>query len=326
LDFRREEIREWLRSAGLLWREDCTNLDTGFARNWLRMVIMPQVAEHLNPSVARTLASTAEWAAGEEEYWSAELDRIGPQCLRPSGRAILVDLNPFGDLPAAVQRRLLRRAISDVLASLRSIDFDHVERIRRMTTTREGSGRIQLPGLDVYRSFDWLRLAPAGVDSGVDRDFSVTLSAPGLTAVPERSITLKIESVKARDVYNNQMNALDGDKCAGPLELRNWRPGDRIYPKTASGAEKIKTLFQEFRVPLWERRNWPVITRGETILWTRQFGADRNAAAGPETNTVFLVHEISGADAGESNHSLHASIEKKRVRDGVSEMSGLDDV
>jgi tRNA(Ile)-lysidine synthase len=164
------------------------------------------------------------------------------------------------------------------------------------------------------------------VDSGVDRDFSVTLAAPGLTAVPERSIALKIESVKARDVYNNQMNALDGDKCAGPLELRNWRPGDRIYPKTASGAEKIKTLFQEFRVPLWERRNWPVITRGETILWTRQFGADRNAAAGPETNTVFLVHEISGADARESNHSLNASIEKKRVRDGVSEMSGLDDV
>jgi len=164
------------------------------------------------------------------------------------------------------------------------------------------------------------------MESGVDRDFSVVLAAPGLTAVPERGIALKIESVKAADVYNDQMNALDGDKCAGPLELRNWRPGDRIHPKTASGAEKIKTLFQEFRVPLWERRNWPVIARGQTILWTRQFGADRNAAAGPEASTVFLVREISGTDAGESNHSLRASIEKKRVQDGASEMSGLDDV
>ena len=326
LNFRREEIREWLRSAGLLWREDCTNLDTGFTRNWLRLVIMPQIAEHLNPSLPRTLASTAEWAAGEEEYWSAELDRTAPRCLTRSGQAILVDLEFFGDLPAAVQRRLLRRAISSVLGSLRSIDFDHVERIRRMTTTREGSGRIQLPGLDVYRSFDWLRLAPGGMESGVDRDFSVALAAPGLTAVPGRGITLKIESVKAEDVYNNQMNALDRDKCAGPLELRNWRPGDRIHSKTASGPEKIKTLFQEFRVPLWERRHWPVIARGQTILWTRQFGADRNVAAGPETSTVFLVDEISGADAGESNHSLRASIEKKRVRDGISEMSGLDGV
>ncbi len=324
LDLRREEIREWLRSAGLLWREDCSNTDTGFTRNWLRLVIMPQIAEHLNPSLPRTLASTTEWASGEEEYWSAELDRIAPRCLGVSGKAVLVDLASFGNFPVAVQRRLLRRAIAGVLGSLRSIDFDHVESIRRMTTTREGSGRIQLPGLDVYRSFDWLRLAPPGMDSGVDRDFSVPLAAPGVTVVPGRGITLRIEPVKAEDVYNKQVNALDRDKCAGTLELRNWRPGDRIHPKTASGAEKIKTLFQEFRVPLWERRNWPVIARGETILWTRQFGADRNAAAGPESNAVFLVEEVSGADAGESNHSLRASIEKKRVRDGgVSETSGL---
>ena len=325
LEFRREEIRDWLRSAGLLWREDCTNLDTGFARNWLRLVLMPQIAERVNPSLPGTLACTAEWATGEEEYWSAELDRIAPGCLSQAGQAILVDLDPFARLSAAVQRRLLRRAILNVLGSLRSIDFDHVERIRSMTTTREGSGRIQLPGLDVYRSFDWLRLAPVAMDSGIERDFSVPLAAPGLTTVPGRSITLNIESVTAEDVYNKQVNALDRDKCAGTLELRNWRPGDRIYPKSASSAEKIKTLFQEFRVPLWERRNWPVIARGETILWTRQFGADRNAAAGPDSRTVFLVHEISGADVWESNHSSRASIKKKRVRDGgVSEMSDPD--
>lgn len=322
LEFRREEIRAWLRSAGLSWREDCTNADTGFARNWLRLVIMPQIAEHLNPSLPRTLATTAEWAAGEEEYWSGELDRIAPECLSRSGHAVLIDLDAFGDFAAAVQRRLLRRAIADVLGSLRSIDFDHVERVRSMTTTREGSGRIQLPGLDVYRSFDWLRLAPWGMDAGVDRDFSVRLAAPGLTTVPERSITLKIESVKADAVYNNQVNALDGDKCAGALELRNWRPGDRIQTKFAANAEKIKTLFQEFRVPLWERRNWPVIARDGTILWTRQFGADRNAAAGPESSSVFLVDEIGLAGEtgqsprGESNYGWHASIRKKRVRDG----------
>ena len=322
LEFRRDEIRGWLRSADLLWREDCTNVDTGFARNWLRLVLMPQIAERVNPSLAGTLASTAEWAIAEEEYWSAELDRVAAGCLSHAGQAVLVDLDSFGRLAAAVQRRLLRRAILKVLGSLRSIDFDHIERIRSMTTTREGSGRMQLPGLDVYRSFDWLRLAPVGMDAGRDRDFSVRLAAPGLTTVPGRSITLNIESVKAEDVYNKQVNALDRDKCAGPLELRNWRPGDRIYSKSTSSAEKIKTLFQEFRVPLWERRNWPVIARGETILWTRQFGADRGAAAGPESRTVFLVHEISGADVGESNHSSGASIEKKRVRDGgVSEMS-----
>jgi tRNA(Ile)-lysidine synthase len=308
LDLRREEIRNWLRLANLPWHEDCTNDDTGRDRNWLRLVIMPQLLERLNPSLPRTLASTADWARGEEDYWSKELDRLAPNHLKPAGRAILIPLNPLGELPIAVQRRLLRRAIERVLGSLRSIDFNHIEGIRLMTLAREGSGRVQLPGLDVYRSFDWLRLAPAGMDAQRERDFSVALAAPGVTVVPDRGITLKIELVSGGAVYNNQMNALDRERCAGALELRNWRPGDRIHPKTSSSAEKIKTLFQEFRVPLWERRNWPVIAQGETILWARQFGTDRSVAPGPESSAVLLIEET-----GESNRNPAASMEVKRA-------------
>ncbi|HWD97455.1 MAG TPA: tRNA lysidine(34) synthetase TilS, partial [Bryobacteraceae bacterium] len=309
LDLRREEIRNWLRSVNLFWHEDCTNDDTGFARNWVRLVIMPQLLERLNPSLPRTLASTADWARGEEDYWSEKLDRLAPKHLKPAGRAVLIPLNPLGELPVAVQRRLLRRAVECVLGSLRSIDFNHIEGIRLMTMAREGSGRVQLPGLDVYRSFDWLRLAPAGMDSQVERDFSAPLAVPGITAVPGRGITLKVELVNAGAVYNDQVSALDREKCAAALELRNWRPGDRIHPKTSSSAEKIKTLFQEFRVPLWERRNWPVIAQGNTILWTRQFGTDRSVAPGPESSAVLLIQET-----GESNRNPAASMSVKRAR------------
>jgi tRNA(Ile)-lysidine synthase len=309
LDLGRREIRNWLRSANLFWQEDCSNDDTGLNRNWLRLVIMPQLLERLNPSLPRTLASTAELARGEEEYWSEKLDRLAPNHLKPAGRAVLIPLNPLTELTTAVQRRLLRRAVERVLGSLRSIDFNHIEGIRLMTLARQGSGRVQLPGLDVYRSFDWLRLAPAGMDSQVERDFSVALAAPGVTAVPCRGITLKVELVSAGGVYNNQMSALDREKCAGALELRNWRPGDRIHPKTSSSAEKIKTLFQEFRVPLWERRNWPVVAQGDTILWTRQFGTDRSVVPGPESSAVLLIEET-----GESNRNPAASMEVKRAR------------
>ena len=53
---------------------------------------------------------------------------------------------------------------------------------------------------------------------------------------------------------------LDGTKVAGPLELRNWRPGDQYRRVGSAGEEKIKTFFQEARIPLWERRHWPVLT------------------------------------------------------------------
>ena len=57
------------------------------------------------------------------------------------------------------------------------------------------------------------------------------------------------------------------------------------------GEEKIKTLFQESRVPLWERRNWPVMVKDRTIVWTRRFGAAAEFAATAETERILIVRE-----------------------------------
>jgi tRNA(Ile)-lysidine synthetase-like protein len=100
------------------------------------------------------------------------------------------------------------------------------------------------------------------------------------------------------------MNVLDWDRCEGSLTVRNWRPGDSYRTEFAADAKKIKTLFQENRVPLWERRSWPVIVSGVSIVWTRRFGVAREFAARPDSRRMLAVHE-----RGESNLSLQTSIE-----------------
>ncbi len=325
LDLSRLDIRASLRERGLSWREDCSNADEAFLRNRIRHAIMPQLAA-LNPSLSDVLASVAEWAQGEEEYWYGELDRFEREYLIGNREAILARTGDLRRLPVAAERRLVRRMVERVRGSLRSIDFRHVEAIRRLIASSEGSGRLQLPDLDVYRSFDWLRMAPIGFDSRLERDFETRLRTPGVTVLPERGIGITTELVPAKSVsyrdgvYNEEMNALDWEKCAGSLLLRNWRPGDRFQPSGRSSAEKIKTLFQECRIPLWERRSWPVIVRegsgrgsGDArIVWTRRFGAAEEFAAGPGADRILSIKET-----GESNPGLGTSIGA-----GVSEQVG----
>src|SRR5207244_10882506 len=42
---------------------------------------------------------------------------------------------------------------------------------------------------------------------------------------------------------------------------RNWRPGDRYQPRNG-GSQKLKTLFQQARIPFWE----PPLDRKSTRL------------------------------------------------------------
>jgi len=112
---------------------------------------------------------------------------------------------------------------------------------------------------------------------------------PGRYVIPPAAIELELVSNRA--VYNSDGIALDPEKVGNALVLRSWRPGDRYQRLGHSAPEKLKTLFQEYRVPSWERPEWPIITAGGFIIWVRKFGAAAQFAAGAESRTVLRIRE-----------------------------------
>jgi len=315
LELRRSDIREWLRSSRTPWREDASNLSTDFDRNRARLETMPQLERDYNPSLARTLAATAEWALEEEAYWADEIAHLEPGILRIEPETVFFQNAPMLALPVAVQRRLLRRAVAAARGSLRGIDFDHIEGIRAMLSTEAGSGRLQLPGLEAYRSFDQFRLGPPGFDARLPRNFQRQLQLPGRTTVSDYALTIDTELVNSFDVYNGHRDLLDFDRCREPLWVRNWRPGDSYCRQGEPGVQKIKQLFQKFRVPLWERRTWPVIVSGDPqdetseslVVWTRRFGTAEQFAATEGSRRVFTIREMDVRETSESKKGAGTS-------------------
>jgi tRNA(Ile)-lysidine synthase len=98
-------------------------------------------------------------------------------------------------------------------------------------------------------------------------------------------------SVPSDWVYNGWVGGLDWQRLSGSLELRNWRPGDQYQPAGSAGREKIKTLFQQARIPLWERRHWPVVTDGSSIVWARRFGPAAGLVAKPDAKVILKIRE-----------------------------------
>src|SRR5262249_33484490 len=157
-------------------------------------------------------------------------------------------------LPIALAKRLIRRAVEQVKGDLRGIDFEHLALILNLAHTAEGHGRLQAPGLDVFRSFSWLRLAPPGMDKLENRNYRLALAVPGIVRLPYQRWVVNAELFEntnptepARGVYNGCVGCLDWKRISGSLEVRNWRPGDQYQPASRAGAEKIKILFQEAR-------------------------------------------------------------------------------
>jgi tRNA(Ile)-lysidine synthase len=302
LPLTRGEIQDWLSQRSIEWREDATNQDLSYARNRLRHEILPLLADNFNPRLEEALANLATLAQDEETHWEREIDR-----LQPPGNPeapIVVPIALLAAAPPAVARRLVRRLIRSAKGDLRQIEFAHVERILQMARSPEGHDRVQLPSLDVFRSFDWIRFASLPGPGPVERDFSVPIPAPGSVELPHRAsrITLQVlEKSADMQAYATVVNELDWERLprlgatVPCLEVRNWRPGDQYRRVGQSAEQRIKLLFQDARVPLWERRDWPIITYNGIILWARRFGAAADFAAGPSTRVVLRVDE-SGSE------------------------------
>ncbi len=305
LDVTRAEVLEYLREREIPWREDSSNAQRIFARNRIRLDLLPELVRDWNPALPDALAGLARMAADEEDYWEREVDRTVAGHLVEKPPAVLFRTDWFRSLPPALGRRVLRRAISRAKGNLRAIDLAHVERILELTESSEGSGRLQVPGLDVFRSFDWMRLAPPGMDRPEDRDFELPMTAPGQVTLPGGAGTLSLEvgpgSVSgialpdADTGYNGYVTELDWGRLSGDLLVRNWRPGDQYRPVGHSRDIKLKLLFQQARIPLWERRRWPVMLCHHAIVWAGRFGPAAEFAATPESRPVLKVRHLGNS-------------------------------
>jgi tRNA(Ile)-lysidine synthase len=292
LDVSREEVLEYLRARRIEWREDESNRDLSYARNRIRHQLLPLLREQYNPLIGEALVRIACLASEDEEYWRG----IIPEAPLRDG-AILLKADDLAGMPPALARRFVRRCIAAIKGDLRQVGFEHVDAILELAGAPEGRGRFRFAGMEIWRSFDWIRFTRA-TPTVARPDYDLRVEVPGRVAIPEQKCWLHFDLRTANrgscDTVENELNwerTLALIESSGvTLAIRNWRPGDRYQPATGRN-EKIKQMFQDCRVPVWERAAWPVLTVGEQIVWSRRFGAAAAFAPDENTSTLLQVRE-----------------------------------
>ena len=113
LGVRRAELRRLLEAAGHPWREDASNREPRATRNRLRLGALPALEEALGPAAIENLARAAELARDDEELLDALAAEEEARVV--TGRqpdAIALDRRALTGLPAALARRVVRRALA----------------------------------------------------------------------------------------------------------------------------------------------------------------------------------------------------------------------
>lgn len=146
----RQETHQFCCDRNLPIWQDSTNQDTRYARNRIRIELLPYLAQQFNPQVESTLAQTAELLRADVDYLEAQALDLWQQAQKP---AICTSDPPaeqalyrplLQDVPLALQRRVMRRLLQQAMATAPT--FAHIEKAVALIDAPNRSCTDPFPG------------------------------------------------------------------------------------------------------------------------------------------------------------------------------------
>jgi tRNA(Ile)-lysidine synthase len=249
----RDQISAYAHLENVRWREDSSNAQDDYQRNFVRHHVVP-LLKQINPNLDHTSSRTLERINGAIEMNKVFLERFKAEAVTESGGLIRLNSEVLRSYPFAqvllwefakefgFNYTQCCEAIGTTHAGKRFYSSTHSLTVDRgaLIITRFNRGEIPEVSIDANQAY---------ASNGYDR--------------------LVVESQNDNaPIENSSLNAqVDASKLSFPLIWRKWRAGDTFQPLGMESHKKISDLLIDLKVPAPEKEHVTVIESAGKIVW-----------------------------------------------------------
>jgi len=294
LNVAKGDCADYVNAHGIEARQDQSNNDTAYSRNYLRHTVLPKIVERFQ-TFPQQLDSLRNIIQAEEEFWqdltAGSLEALSFATESPH----IWSVSQFRALPLALKRRVIaesmrHRQIEVSFARVESL----ISLIAQSSSERglaTGSALTLSPDWTVRVSGNRIQWSKAKVGEAVHLD-EVPVRVPGINMALACGKVLRIEDLK--DVKNEEIgpfpdtSALDVVVDLGgtspPLVLRSRRQGDVITPFGMKVPVSLKKFLHTHKPKGGEAENArlesiPLLADQDEVLWIPGVGMSERLRA-----------------------------------------------
>jgi len=253
LDFKREELEAMMKQEGLSWREDSSNQDTHYQRNFIRAKVVEPLM-HINPDLLSTFKETAARNREVEGVFSRAMEELQEKSIQvkeghlllaknaASGPYVLEQLlKPYGFGYGLTKEVWVAR---EGLSGSRFLSDTHtlvVDREHFVITENKESTSVK-----------------ALVEKGTE-----------LVSIEGENFYAQVVDAEAlQPDWKQEANALlDMDKLTFPLTVRPWQEGDSFHPLGMKGKKKLSDFMIDRKIPVNLKSRLRVVESAGDIVW-----------------------------------------------------------
>jgi len=262
LDCSRDELRAYLESNELAWREDSSNLDTTRLRARIRHDLVP-LFRQINPRFDHALERSLDVLAEEDVLLGEMADAFAEDFVEIVPGEVRFNRAMMSTLTTPMKRRTIRAAIVRAFPEASRIEFAHVEAL--LEGLDDSTFAHDLPeGLRAFGEYDRMVVSRAGM--------AVESLAPGLLPLPGMSDLglagrIEAEEVPIGETQGDALSVVVDVADTDEFVVDSPHTGDRMRPLGMEGTKKLSDLLIDAKVPKRQRGITPVVRDGRRIVW-----------------------------------------------------------
>ncbi len=288
----RSDIEAYCAAHRIEYVTDSTNLTTDYARNKIRLQILPLMKE-MNPSVVEAIGRLSECAAADDGFLCEAADRAAEDFLK-YGRADIL----FASEPPVASRALMK-----ICAARLPVTPEQKHIAAMCDSLRRGTGSVNLPGDNVFsvrnHTVVLKKKSEITKDCQAANNWNVEF-VPGEIITPSghKIISRIIEKNKYNELLsqnrknekNVYKNSLDCDRITRAT-FRFRREGDTFSPVGRKCTKSLKKLFNEEKIPTAIRGQLPLLESDGNIAWISGIGVSEPFRVNESTQKVLYIEE-----------------------------------
>jgi len=291
----KQQIQEYAQQRGLKWREDSSNAEAKYQRNFIRHKVIP-LLEQINPSLFQTLDSTLERLTGAEALLEAHCNEIKGRYMFRKGEHIYLQTGELAKTPGlnAIMDSILKEygltyaqsaAVSELLSK-----YPVEEQVGKVFDSK--TYRINLDREQIIISPRQRRDA--------HQDYRIT-EKDRTKQLDVFTLSIRLQDAGQYTIKPDaKVAALDYAKLKFPLTLRKWQQGDSFYPLGMEGRKKLSDFLIDTKVALNLKDQVYVLTSGEDIVWVVGYRIDHRYRITSKTRQVYEITQYLRTNSNDS--------------------------
>nr|WP_319512447.1 tRNA lysidine(34) synthetase TilS [uncultured Draconibacterium sp.] len=273
----REEIEKYASENFIPYREDSSNSEVVYQRNFLRHKILPLFSE-LNPAFKKNfMASVDNLKAAYDVYENAIGNEIQQVLTKENGQTVVAI--------SALQNSSHPKTVLLEILSGYGFNASVVDAVYQSLDTLSGKQFFSKTHR-LVKDRDALFIQELKDDE--DRVYYIEEDDMELFA----PFDISVERVDANDftiIKDSNIGCIDIDEVQFPLLMRKWQQGDYFQPLGMTGFKKVSDFFIDQKMPLHEKENTWLLCSGKKIVWIMGYRLDNRFKVTDATQKVLKL-------------------------------------